>query len=343
MSNKNNIKLADGIWKHLEQPKIEQEPIVDLNTRKVKEYSYWIVDSNNQYIPSLELITIDKLLPGKYQIRWNNEYSRLMFVKENLILDELIELPNPIFNEILNDIEYFWNNKKLFQKYKFTYKRGILLHGKAGCGKSSITALLSKQVIDKGGIVLNINNSDALSTYLEAMTSCFRTIQPDTPVLVIFEDLDGLTRNPEVETTLLNILDGMNQSENVVNIGCTNYPEKLKDRILNRPSRFDKRYYIGLPNNKVRKYYFEHKILPEDIKDRGGDKFIEKIVNDTKGLTLAHLGEFIKSVFIFGNSVEYTIKTLNDMGKTVTSYTNEDTASIGFIPSTTNDKSGNQD
>lgn len=311
---------------------IEQPLSINSNIERIKEYSYWIVDSNNQYIPSLELITIPKLLPGKYQIRWNHEYNRHMFVKENLVLDELIELPNPIFNEILNDIEYFWNNKKLFQKYKFAYKRGILLHGKAGCGKSSLTALLSKQVIDKGGIVLNINNSDALSTYLEAMSTCFRSIQPDTPVLVIFEDLDGLTRNPDVETMLLNILDGMNQSENVVNIGCTNYPEKLKERLLNRPSRFDKRYYIGLPNNNVRKYYFEHKILPEDIKERGGDEFIKKIVDDTEGLTLAHLGEFIKSVFIFGNPIDDTIKTLNDMGKNVSSYNNDDTNSVGFLP-----------
>lgn len=317
--------------KEAEAPSIYLNDAFKLKKEKnTKSYTSWIVDTNNQFIPTLELITIDKLEPGKYKIKWNDEYNRFMFVKEILQLDELIELPNPIFNDILNDINYFWEHKSAFTKYKFAYKRGILLHGKPGCGKSSITALLSKQVIDKGGIVLSINNSNALSSYLEAMSSCFRPIQPDTPVLTIFEDLDGLTRDPEIETMLLNILDGMNQSENVVNIGCTNYPEKLKERILNRPSRFDKRYYIGLPDAKVRKYYFEHKILPEDIVEKGGADFISKIVDDTEGLTLAHLGEFIKSVFIFGNPIKNSIETLKDMGKIVTSYNNDDTKPIGF-------------
>lgn len=308
----------------------ESVEVTPISPEGKKSYTSWIIESNNQFIPTLELITIPKLSAGKYSIKWNDEYRRYMFVKEKLQLDELLDLPNPIFNSILKDIDYFWDHKDLFKKYKFAYKRGILLHGKPGCGKSSITALLSNQVIAKGGIVLSINNSRALETYLDAMSTVFRTIEPDTPVLALFEDLDGLTRDPEIETMLLNILDGMNQSENVVNIGCTNYPEKLKERILNRPSRFDKRYYIGLPDASVRKYYFEHKILQEDIEERGGEKFISKIVSETEGLTIAHLGEFIKSVFIFGNDVSDSIATLKNMEKIVTSYRNEDSKTIGF-------------
>lgn len=308
----------------------ESVEVTPISPEGKKSYTSWIIESNNQFIPTLELITIPKLSAGKYSIKWNDEYHRYMFVKEKLQLDELLDLPNPIFNSILKDIDYFWDHKDLFKKYKFAYKRGILLHGKPGCGKSSITALLSNQVIAKGGIVLSINNSRALETYLDAMSTVFRTIEPDTPVLALFEDLDGLTRDPEIETMLLNILDGMNQSENVVNIGCTNYPEKLKERILNRPSRFDKRYYIGLPDASVRKYYFEHKILQEDIEERGGEKFISKIVSETEGLTIAHLGEFIKSVFIFGNDVSDSIATLKNMEKIVTSYRNEDSKTIGF-------------
>lgn len=321
----------------IRKPKLSVEPCdaivdeIEISTPKFeKKYTSWIVESNNQFIPTLELITIPKLTAGKYSIKWNDEYHRFMFVKEKLQLDELLDLPNPIFNNILKDIDYFWDHKDLFKKYKFAYKRGILLHGKPGCGKSSITALLSNQVISKGGIVLSINNARALETYLDAMSVVFRSIEPETPVLALFEDLDGLTRDPEIETMLLNILDGMNQSENVVNIGCTNYPENLKERILNRPSRFDKRYYIGLPDANVRQYYFEHKILPEDIKERGGDNFISKIVAETEGLTIAHLGEFIKSVFIFGNDISDTISILKNMEKSVSSYRNEDSKTIGF-------------
>lgn len=297
---------------------------------KKKGYSLWIVEPNGVFIPTLDIVTIPELLPGKYTIKWNNDYQRYMFVLEKVNLDELLYLPNIVFKEILKDIDYFWDNKPLFEKYKFAYKRGILLHGNPGCGKSSITALLSQQVISKGGIVLSISNGNDLEKYLEVMPSIFRTIQPTTPVLVIYEDLDGLVRNPELETMLLNILDGMNQSENVVNIGCTNYPENLKERILNRPSRFDKRYYIGLPDATVRKYYFENKIHYEDILSFGGDTFINSIVADTEGLTISHLGEFIKSVFIFNNSVEDTINILKGMSKTISSSQTDGRKIIGL-------------
>lgn len=290
----------------------------------------WIVGPNDQYIPTLKITTISKLLPGKYKIEWNGVYNEWMFVKQSINLDELLNLPNSVFNEILEDINYFWDNKHLFNKYKFAYKRGILLWGNPGCGKSSLTALLSQQVINKNGIVISINNSEDLQRYLSAMSSIFRKIEPDTPVLVLYEDLDGLVRNSEVETLLLNILDGMNQSENVVNIGCTNYPENLKERVLNRPSRFDKRYYIGLPDASVRKFYFENKIFPEDIERMGGESFLTKIVSETESLTLSHLGEFIKSVFIFNNDVDSTISLLKDMSKNISSTKNQGVKSMGF-------------
>jgi hypothetical protein len=302
--------------------------INDEDNKKVG-YEEWIVGTNNQFIPTGKITTIKKLKPGKYSIAWNNEYSRYCFVKESVNLDELLYLPNPVFDKIITDIDYFWDHKDLFEKYKFAYKRGILLYGKPGCGKSSITALLSEQVISKGGIVLSVNNQESLQVYYQTIASTFRFIEPDTKILTIFEDLDGLVRNPETETLLLNILDGMNQSENVVNIGCTNYPENLKERILNRPSRFDKRYNIGLPDAKVRKFYLEHKINAEDLKILGDTSF-DDIVSKTEGLTLAHLGELIKSVFIFGNTLDDTLKTLTDMSLNISSSNDEGRKKIGL-------------
>lgn len=307
----------------------EYPVISNIELKEKIGYEEWIVGSNNQFIPTAKILTIKKLIPGKYSIKWNEEYSRYCFIKESINLDELLYLPNPVFDKIITDIDYFWDHKNLFEKYKFAYKRGILLYGKPGCGKSSITALLSEQVISKGGIVLSVNNQDALHVYYNNISNIFRFIEPNTRILTIFEDLDGLVRNTETETILLNILDGMNQSENIVNIGCTNYPENLKERILNRPSRFDKRYNIGLPDSKVRKFYLENKINEEDLKIIGENSF-DDIVSKTEGLTLAHLGELIKSVFIFGNTLDDTLKTLTDMSLNISSNNDEGRKKIGL-------------
>lgn len=314
-------KYPDAICEETETPRlIEKEKVT-----KKKGYTEWIVGDNNRFIPTEPIETTKKLTPGKYKIVWDNDFNRWAYMKEEINSDELLNLPSETFTQILTDIDFFWNNKHLFDKYKYVHKRGILLYGTPGCGKSSICSLLTNQVIAKGGIVLNVNNSNVLSAYSETITSIFRFIEPDTKILTIFEDLDGLVRDSEVETLLLNILDGNNQLNNVLNIGCTNYPENLKERILNRPSRFDRRYKIGLPDSAIREFYLRNKINPVDLTE----ELLKEFVLKTEGLTLAHLGEFIKSVFIFGMGVNETIDLLKGMSEFISS--RQDTVSkLGF-------------
>ena len=292
------------------------QPLREKDKLNTDNYCEWIKAPNNIFIPTSKITTTTKLDKGIYNIGWNNTYDCHEFIKDKLNLDELLYLPNPVFEEVLNDIEYFWDNEDKFIKYGFTYKRGILLFGEAGCGKTSLTALLSNIVINKkNGLVFSIKNSLDLENYNIAIPKYLRAIESNTPILTLFEDLDGLLAFKESETRLLNILDGFSQSRNIVNIGCTNYPENLKDRILNRPSRFDKRYYIGLPDATVRKFYLLHKIKEEDLLNIN----IDELVLKTEGLTIAHLGEFIKSVFIFGKNTNESIDQLKNMKEFISS------------------------
>lgn len=98
------------------------------------------------------------------------------------------------------------------------------------------------------------------------MPEYFRVIEPNRPILCIIEDIDGLVEDSYYETALLNILDGIGQMENTIYLGTTNFPEKLKERILNRPSRFDRRYEIKQPNDELREYYFRKKLTEDDLK-----------------------------------------------------------------------------
>ena len=325
--NEEEHALLEEQLPELVTQEIPDQPSDKESSNAKNDYSQWIVGKNNMFIPSEEIITTNKLIPSRYKLEWSNSYDRWCFVKEEINSDELLKLPSPVFQSIINDIEFFWNNKHLFDKYQYVHKRGILLYGTAGCGKTCLCSLLSDQVIQMGGIVLSISNSQMLEAYSYAIAQIFRFIEPNTKILTIFEDLDGLVRSIDAETKLLNILDGNNQLNNVVNIGCTNYPENLKDRILNRPSRFDRRYEIGLPNAEMREYYFRHKINENDYTDES----ISEVVVKTDGLTLAHLGEFIKSVYIFGKSMDETIAILKGMSEFISSKPNmESSKKIGF-------------
>ena len=278
-------------------------------------YKEWIEFRANEFIPTTAVVLTPRVPPGSYILKWDYQNGYPIFVKKMVKMDELLMLPDPTFTSIIEDIRYFWENKKKFEEYKFNYKRGILLYGPPGSGKTSLIALLSTDIINRGGIIINIKDANDLSIYSDAVGKIFRSIEPDTPILTIMEDIDGLAQVKETETLLLNILDGAYQLSNVVYLACTNYPEKLEDRILNRPSRFDKRYLIDLPNAEVRRFYFENKIHKDDLEKIN----MEEIVKATEGLSIAHLGEFVKSTFIFGKSVEESIKQLSKMGEFISS------------------------
>lgn len=313
MTEKQRIELEDQIDEHvhIDNPdEISKEEIQHEND----ELCQWIVLQKNKYYPSGEIILADKVKPGNYSIRYDSNKNSYFLCKQSLYLDELLHLPIQEFNMILEDLNFFWKSEHLFKKYKYAYKRGILLYGEPGCGKTSLCALLSKMIEDLGGIIFLLKDTDDLSNYMEFIPQIFRRIEPNTPILTIIEDLDGILSNG-AETKLLNMLDGFNQFNNIVNIGCTNYPEKLKERILNRPSRFDKRYHIGLPVAEVREYYFQHKIHPDDL----NEKILKNLVAKTEGLSIAHLGELIKSVFIFGKDIDESVKELKEMSKYISS------------------------
>jgi SpoVK/Ycf46/Vps4 family AAA+-type ATPase len=108
------------------------------------------------------------------------------------------------------------------------------------------------------------------------------------------------------------MLDGIKQIENVTYIATTNYPEKLEERITNRPSRFDRRYYVSPPDKDVRLSYLKNKAQSVDpIPEIDYDKW----TNDTDGMSISHLKELFISVIVMDNDYESSIKQLKELKK----------------------------
>jgi SpoVK/Ycf46/Vps4 family AAA+-type ATPase len=211
--------------------------------------------------------------------------------------------------DILKDIDNFWNRVDVYKKYNFIHKRGILMYGEPGCGKSGIIQLISQQIIKNDGIVINIKDEEDVERFT-SFIGTFRKIEPKRPLIVLLEDIDSLAGEGRSQTArLLNILDGVKQIEGVVYIATTNYPEKLQERITNRPSRFDRRYKVELPNEEIRRAYINHKLSDDDLKNVDVDLWVTK----TDGMSLSHLKEVVVSVIVMGRTFEETMDNLEGM------------------------------
>ena len=97
----------------------------------------------------------------------------------------------------------------------------------------------------------------------------------------------------------------------MVYIATTNYPEKLQDRITNRPSRFDRRYKVELPNDEIREAYIRHKLTDEDIKNVDVQEWVKR----TDGMSLSHLKEVVISTIVMGREFEEVMDNLEGLKK----------------------------
>ncbi len=287
-----------------ETPEIAETPTIK---DKVGGYSQWAKHSGGKFSPTMP--TAEKLDPGFYELGHSHEIGAY-FEKKKMTLDELYYLPSDELQDMIDDIEKFWKRKHKYEEYNFVHKRGILLYGEPGNGKSGIIQLCTKYLIEEmQGIVINISTGDHLEIY-QKIIGPFREIEPETPLIVILEDIDGIAGEGTWTTSmLLNLLDGIKQIDNVVYLATTNYPEKLEERITNRPSRFDRRYEVTMPSEEVREVYIKNKLSEEELKEID----LRSWVRQTEGMSLSHLRELVVSVCAMGNTFEETIARLNGL------------------------------
>lgn len=269
----------------------------------LNSYVHWTTSDGRVFIPAAK--TTPKLTPGVYEIDQSQNIG-LYFEKIPVKTEGLIRFPDTNSDRVVNEIQKFWDRESIFQEYKLTYKRGILLYGPPGSGKSCTIQLIMEDVVNREGIVIKFTDP---YLFIDGMR-VLRQIQYDTPVVVIMEDVDS-TLEIYNESEILNILDGVNEVRKVVFLATTNYPEKLGARIVNRPSRFDKRFRIGFPSPASRKMYFEHLIAGKTPKELGID--LDKWVADTDEMSIAHLKELFVATVILGDPYEEAIETLQSM------------------------------
>ena len=88
----------------------------------------------------------------------------------------------------------------------------------------------------------------------------FEEARNTQPSIIFFDEIDGLAPvrsskqdqiHASIVSTLLALMDGMDNRGQVIVIGATNRPDAV-DPALRRPGRFDREFYFPLPNLDAR-------------------------------------------------------------------------------------------
>lgn len=203
---------------------------------------------------------------------------------------DTLVLPESQLGEIRDDVARFFGSRETYDRYGIAWKRGVLLTGAPGNGKTHTVKAL-------------VNASNVACLYIRSFRSCpsctesnmhevFERARRAAPCIVVLEDLDALV-DKQSRSFFLNELDGFAPNHGVLVLATSNYPEKIDPALVDRPGRFDRKYEIGPPAEAERRVAIDRwneGLLPEM---RASVEGVEAAVAATDGFSFAYLKELL--------------------------------------------------
>ncbi|EDK45846.1 conserved hypothetical protein [Lodderomyces elongisporus NRRL YB-4239] len=184
---------------------------------------------------------------------------------------------------------------ELYQNFAITPPRGVLFHGPPGTGKTLMARALaaSCSTSERKITFFMRKGADCLSKWVgeaeRQLRLLFEEAKNQQPSIIFFDEIDGLAPvrsskqeqiHASIVSTLLALMDGMDNRGQVIVIGATNRPDAV-DPALRRPGRFDREFYFPLPDINARKEIL--KIQTRKWVPSLDDTFIGHLAELTKG------------------------------------------------------------
>ena len=233
---------------------------------------------------------------------------------------------DPKHQKVIDHIQQFWEQKEVYTKYKLTYKRGILMYGPHGSGKSTILKHICDNFIKQNGLALIVDNSITNQIRLfKSFIENAKKIEPERKFTIIIEEVEEILYNRERD--FLDLMDGIEKMDNILYIFSTNHIEKIPARFLNRPGRIDMECFVGYPEAQIRKDFIKH--LCKELDKPILEKDLNKLTKHTNNLSMAQIKEAFIRINIFNFPYDEVIK---DMKKLIgESYTPDEMDDIEYV------------
>jgi SpoVK/Ycf46/Vps4 family AAA+-type ATPase len=205
-------------------------------------------------------------------------------------------LAGSLKDEIRGDLEQFLRSRSEYARFGVPWKRGILFVGPPGNGKThclrACIRLLDVTCMYVQSLKTRHGTEDA------NMRAVFGRARELTPCCLVFEDIDAMITS-ENRSFFLNQLDGFEHNDGILTLATTNHPERLDPAMVDRPSRFDRKYNFALPAPRERSAYIEMWNGRLDPEMRvPATATLGRLVEQTEGFSFAYIKELFVSSMV---------------------------------------------
>jgi hypothetical protein len=144
----------------------------------------------------------------------------------------------PAHERLVRDVTFWKHNRRWYEDGGLTWKRGYLLYGQPGTGKTSLIRAVA-QDLDIPIVIFNLASMQE-SQFPKAWDYAVSYLNPR---IILLEDFDTVFKGRENQNkhstltfaTVLNAIDGIEQASGTLLFITTNHPEHI-DEALGRPN-----------------------------------------------------------------------------------------------------------